>query len=97
MTDRDWNRIKRHVHRLAEHHSPADISSMLGLPFDDVLEALGEGARPARAVTVICHRTAEAIHCRSFRAAYFQICKRGLTEWSWHFTEDYHAWLKAAS
>ncbi|MEX0304453.1 MAG: hypothetical protein AB3N24_18700 [Leisingera sp.] len=67
---------------------------MLGVLFEDVMEFLEEGAESSTPVTVICPKSKQAFHFRSFRMAYRQICNRGLTDWIWHFTRDYNAWLE---
>ncbi|MBY6055398.1 hypothetical protein [Leisingera daeponensis] len=89
------HQIRKEVLRMAEDHSPANIASALGVPFEDVMEFLEEGNTPQTPVTVMCHKTKRVFHFRSFRMAYRQICIRGLTDWTWHLTRDYNAWLEA--
>ncbi len=89
------DKIRREILRMAEHHSAATICSALGVPFEDVLDVLEQGHKPPAAVTVMCHKSKRVFHCSGFRMAYRRVCQYGLTDWTWHFTVDYKAWLEA--
>lgn len=91
----DFRDLRREVERMKDFHSPADISSILAAPFEDVMEALELCGKPTSPCTLICGKTGRTWHLRSFRMAYRVVCIQGLTDWTWHFTSDWKAWAEA--
>lgn len=91
----DFNELRRNVDKLKDVQTPADIATNLGVPFEDVMEALDLCGKPNTPCTLICGKTGRTWHLRSFRMAYRTVCQKGLTDWTWHFTSDWKEWAEA--
>lgn len=72
------------VESMSGAFSPEEIAEILGISLNEVADLLEEVGAPQSRVTLRCNRTGRFWHLRSWRAAYFQVCLNGLTDWAWY-------------
>lgn len=73
--------------------APEDVADNLSVRLEDVLALQKADQKSHRRVTLRCGRTGRVWHLYSWRQAYFNACLKGLSDWTWHKTEDYEQWL----
>ena len=80
------------INRLATIYEPEDIAEMMQVPIERIEEIL-KGTERAR-VEVVLYDIPTGRHWvkRSWRAAYLEVCIRGLVDWTWCRSEVFRAW-----